>query len=85
MKFSKILEELQASWENGVYVDLPEFRSNERIYVHRSGKLFHVKSKYGGPLWCIPTELTSYEKEDNRWQVNPLQSNKLPDKFSEGW
>lgn len=85
MKFSKILEDLQASWNNGVYVDLPEFRSNERIYVHRSGKLFHVKSVYQGPDWVVPTELTSYEKENTKWQVNPMNNNKLPEKFSEGW
>lgn len=85
MKFSQILEELQASWKNGVYVDLPEFRSNERIYVHRSGKLFHVKSQYEGPLWVIPTELTSYEKNNTKWQVNPLLNDHLPEKFSQGW
>lgn len=85
MKFSKILEELQSSWNNGVYVDLPEYRSNERIYVHRSGKLFHVKSWYDRPDWVIPTKLTSYEKDDERWQVNPMNKNKLPENFSEGW
>ena len=85
MKFSKILEELKASWNNGVYVDLPEFRSNERIYVHRSGKLFHVKSWSDRPDWVIPTELTSYEKDDKRWQVNPMNNNKLPEKFTQGW
>lgn len=85
MKFSKILADLQASWKNGVYVDLPEYRSNERIYVHKSGKLFHVSSPVDGKMWCTPTELTGYEKEDKRWQVNPLNDTTLPEKFSQGW
>jgi|AGFS01.1.fsa_nt_gi hypothetical protein len=84
MKFSKILEDLQKSWNNGVYVELPEFRSNERIYVHKSGKLFHVRSRVDGSQHVIPTELTSYEAEDDRWYVKPFQE-RVPEKFSTGW
>lgn len=84
MKFSKIVEDLQKSWFNGVYVELPEFSTNERIYVHKSGKLYHVKYWHDGTLHVIPTKLTDYEEIDDRWYIKPFHET-VTDKFAEGW
>lgn len=84
MIFSKILSDLHESRSNGVYVELPEFSTNERIYVSKTGELFHVQYWFDGTKHVTPTNLTSYEETDDRWYIKPFKA-KVPANFSKGW
>jgi hypothetical protein len=72
MKFSEIKKELSNSWQNGVYIELPYFRSNERIYLNKNGTMFHEKRYADGTHSVLPTSLTDYEIQDETWQVRPF-------------
>lgn len=84
MLFSKIISDLQDSRSNGVYVELPEFSTNERIYVSKGGNLFHIKYWHDGTKHVEPTVLTWYEEEDDRWMVKPFKA-AVPSNFYKGW
>lgn len=86
MTFDEIVKKLDSIRENGLYVELPFYRSNERIYVTRHNgevKLFHVRYFMKGHS-IQPTRLDWDEERETRWQIRDFQT-LVPSNFSKGW
>ena len=76
MTIEEVKKYLKTSFQNGVYVDLPHFRSPESIYITKNGSLFHVwhsRNQDGSHFHKVqPTTLMSSELADTRWQIRNL-------------
>lgn len=64
MTLNEIQKILLESGEDGIYIELPKFRSSERLYLNKDGEYFYV-TQFGNNI--EPTELMYSELESNDW------------------
>lgn len=64
MTLNEIKKILLESGEDGIYIELPKFRSSERLYLNKNGEYFYV-TQYGKNI--EPTELMYDELESDDW------------------
>lgn len=73
MTLAEIKKELAKSWCNGFYIDLPNFSSNERIYLTKNGSTFHYKQFSSGKEWVEKSSLMSSELKSSEWSIREKQ------------
>lgn len=52
MTLDEIKQQLDKSFANGYYIELPFFSTNESIYLTKSGEAFYVRERYNELREC---------------------------------